>query len=139
MVIPWTMSFSVSHRMANHLHRQEHTVAIYISHCSEPLWDFTLPPYKQNFTISKFSISRFQYIPLLVHSCCFMWERIQKFFRCFVSWQKTQDHYSDLDLSFRKQQLQVGTQMADMMAMLRRNYSSISSSVCDAECKPWSF
>lgn len=112
----------------------------FITHTAESQSEmFTLLQYKQNFTISKFTISRFQHMPLLVHSCCFMWDRIQKFFRCFVSWRKTQDHYSDLDLTFRKQQLQVGTQMADMMAVLWRNYISISSSAYDAECKHWCF
>lgn len=112
----------------------------FVSHTAVSQCDmFTLLQYKQNFTISKFTISRFQYIPLLVHSCCFVWDRIQKFFRCFVSWRKTQDHYSDLYLSLRKQQLQVGTGMADTMATLWRNYMSVSSSAYDAECKHWSF
>lgn len=112
----------------------------FISHTAVSRYEmFTLLQYKQNFTTSQFTISRFQYIPLLVHSCCFVWDKIQKFFRCFVSWRKTQENYSDLDLMFRKQQLQVGAEMADMMAMPWRNYISISSSAYDAECKHWSF
>lgn len=100
---------------------------------------FTLLQYKQNFTISKFTTSRFQYIPLLLHSCCFTWDGIQTFFRCFVSRWKTRDPYSDLELTFRKQQLQVGTHMPDTVAVLWRNYISISSSVYDAEHYHWRF
>lgn len=116
---------------ANHLDRQEHT------RCRCEM--FTVLQYKQDFTISRFTTSRFQYIPLLLHSCCFMWDGIQTFFRCFVSWRKTRDLYSDLELTFGKQQLQVGTQTPDMVAVLWRNYISIASSVYDAECYHWSF
>lgn len=99
----------------------------------------TLLQYKQMFTTTEFAISRYQNIPLLIHSWCFMWDRIKKFFRCFLSRWKAQDHYSDLDLKFRKQQLLMGTQMADMMAMLWRITNSLLSSAYHAECKHLSF